>query len=217
MSSDTYIAVAWGSPGGATAEISNAIEDLTGKRPKPIRLSDLAGPNETIQILLSIDDWIKLGEIVLAIYGTELIKEIAKATWRVAAPKLTQSKDAVTNYFRNLVSAIREARHAKAPVVLGYYRTPKGGRRHIGIEITDDNPEEIGRTIILLASHGQEINLKLDELDSLQTESLKIAYEENSDCSVKIIITDDGVLQIRVTTFDDKFANRKEITHEFFE
>jgi hypothetical protein len=31
MPTEVQIAVAWGSPGGAKAEISNAVEDLTGK------------------------------------------------------------------------------------------------------------------------------------------------------------------------------------------
>jgi hypothetical protein len=211
MNTETYIAVAFGSPGGATAEISNAIEGLIGKRPKPIRLDDLAGPNETIQMLLSVEDWIRVAEVIAAIYGTELLKEAAKATWKAAAPKLDHAKDTVTSYFSNLVSAIQQAMRANAPVILGYPRNPVGSQRHIGVEIYDASPEEIGRIITTLAFNGQEINIRLDKLDQRKTEENYIIYERNSDFSVKITITDEGKVEIHATVVDAKDPRNQEV------
>lgn len=131
MKQESQIAVAWGSPGGATAEISNAIEALTGSRPKPVRLEDLAGPNETVQVLMGNQDWILVAKAVAAIYGAELVKEAAKSTWKAAAPKFAQASDEVRGFFGRLISGIKQAIHARAPVILGIPRTPYGARRNI--------------------------------------------------------------------------------------
>lgn len=211
---DALIAVAWGSPGGATAEISIAVEELTGKRPRPVRLSDLAGPNETIQVLLAPDDWILVAKAVAAIYGAEIVKEAAKSTWKAAAPKFTQAPAAVQGYFGRLVLAVRQALYAKAPVVLGFPRTPVGARRHIGIEILDAQPEDIARVVALLAEHGAEIESRLDELDHVQSHRKNVIYDENSDCSVKLTLTDDGSIQLRATVSDDSFATREVVLYE---
>jgi hypothetical protein len=215
MNNNAYIAVAWGSPGGATAEISIAIEEIVGKRPKPVRLGDLAGPNETIQVLLSTEDWILIAKAIAAIYGAELVKEAAKATWKAAAPKISQVKTTMTSLFERLVSGISNALHAKAPVVLGLYWNPKGGkRRHIGIEVTDKNPEEIARLISILATNGHEIEQKLEEWDKMIANRKSIVYEENSDCSVKLIVSDDGNIQLRATVWDDDISSKETFIYE---
>ena len=213
MNTEAQIAVAWGSPGGATAEVSNAIEGLVGKRPKPIRLTDLAGPNETIQILLSAEDWIIVAKAVAAIYGAELIKEAAKATWKAAAPKFDQVKNDASSYFSSFISAIRQALFAKAPVIFGFPRTPVHGRRHIGVEISDASPEEIGRIVTILAMNGDEINLRLDEWDSIRIGD-DVSYAENSDCSVKITITDEGAIDLEATIFNNSSRTREVIQYE---
>lgn len=211
---DAMIAVAWGSPGGAAAEISIAVEELTGKRPRPVRLGDLGGPNETIQILLAPEDWILVAKAVAAIYGAELVKEAAKSTWKASASKFAQASEAIQGYFGRLVSAVRQALHAKAPVVLGFPRTPVSARRHIGIEIVDAQPEEIGRIVALLAEHGAEIEKRLDDWDRMQANRKGIVYEENSDCSVKLTLAEDGCIELRATISDDSFTTREVILFE---
>lgn len=213
---DSLIAVAWGSPGGATAEISIAVEELTGKRPRPVRLGDLAGPNETIQVLLAPEDWILVAKAVAAIYGAEIVKEAAKSNWKAAAPKFTQASEAVQGYFGRIVLAIRQALHAKAPVVLGLPRTPVAARRHIGIEIQDAQPEDIARVVALLAEHGAEIESRLDEWDQIQSHRKNVIYEENSDCSVKLTLTDDGSIQLSATISDDHFATREVVLYVLY-
>lgn len=193
---DALIAVAWGSPGGATAEISLALEELLSKRPRPNRLWDLGGPNETIQILLNPEDWALIAKAVAAIYGAELVKEAAKSTWKASANSFSKASEALKGQFANLVSAVRQALFAKAPVIFGFPRTPIGGRRHIGIEVIDAEPEEIGRIIAVLAKHGEEIEEKLNEWERIHENQKGISYPENSDCSVKITLKDDGSIRL---------------------
>ena len=97
---------------------------------------------------------------------------------------------------------------------LGFPRTPVGGRRHIGVEILDDDPEEISRVISLLAEHGEEIEERLDEWDRLRLNQRNISYDENSDCSVRLWVTDEGSIQLRATVSDDSYAVKEVVVYE---
>ncbi|MGH8049162.1 MAG: hypothetical protein ACREPB_00725 [Arenimonas sp.] len=216
MNREVQIAVAWGSPGGAAAEISLAIEELTGQRPKPVRLTDLAGPNETIQVLLNNQEWILVAKAVIAIYGAELAKEAAKATWKKAAPKFEQAVNITGNAFGRLITAIGSAIHAQAPVILGFPKTPISGRRHIGVEILEATPDEIARIVCLFAGHGEEIERKLDEWDLIRAHQRHLTYQENSDCSVMLTISDEGAIQLTATILDDTFTKREVVIYELF-
>jgi hypothetical protein len=174
----------------------------------------LAGPNETIQILLNHLDWILIAKVIWDIYGKDLVKDATKAAWKAAAPRLAQASEGVKETFGHLVSGIKEAIHAKAPVILGFPRTPVRARRHVGIEIIDTSPEEIARIITLLANYGEEIERLLDEWDKMHSHNQTISYVENSDCSVKLTVSDDGVIQLRATIFDNSFANREEVIYQ---
>jgi hypothetical protein len=212
--SNAQVAVAWGSPGGATADISISIEEITGARPKPVRLEDLAGPNETIQILLDTEGWILLVKAVGVIYGAELTKEAAKSTWKNAAPKLLQLAQLPKTAMVRLISAVGAAKkYTKASIILGFPRNLNGGRRHIGIEIESESPEDLSRVISLLGRHSEEILHRLDEWEASLAEKGRASYRENSDCSTKISIEDDGSLLLHATVFDFSGKNREEVSY----
>lgn len=213
MIKDVCIAVAWGSPGGATAEISLSIEEMTGKRPKPIRLGDLAGPNETVQILLGANDWMLIFKAIVAIYGAEIIREAAKSSWKILLPKMKNSFDSSIGRF---IRGISNARHAKAPVILGFPINLTGGRRHIGIEIYEATPEEIIRVINTLSSNGENIEKKLAEWEELLKirDCSNISYLENSDCSVKLMLTEKGNITLQATIFGKDYKTKEEIVYE---
>jgi hypothetical protein len=216
MEADANIAVAWGSPGGAVGDIAEAIEELSGRRPRIVRLGDLAGPNETIQILLTPDAWPPVAKVVAAIYGAELVKEAAKATWKNAAPKVADLASMTQNAFVRLADGISAAIRRQAPVVLGLPHTPVHGRRHVGIElVADDRYEDVARVISILAEHGAEVQARLQEWDQARAQQ-SVAYTENSDCSVKLYLLDDGTLQMQATVSDDHFRTREVVLWDLY-
>jgi len=204
------IAVAVGSPREAVAEISLAIEDLINESPQPVRLADLAGPNETVQILLSPEGWLI---VAAGIFTTELVKEAAKSTWKAIAPKIGSAVSAAGDRFLRLVRGISSARMANATVILGFPRCMRGVQRHIGVEVVDPSPEEIGKVILLMAIHGDEITSRLDEWQSNFEPSVGEFYDRNPDCSVKIIVTEEGDMLIRATVSRDHFVTKEVVEY----
>ena len=182
------IAVAVSSPAGAVAELSNAVEDLTNTRPQLVRLHDLAGPNSTLQLLLNVDGWLLLLELAAAVYGVEIVKEMAKSTWKSFAPKIASTSNSLQSKFASLVAVICSASRSGTTVILGLPTTPEGGRRHVGVEIIDNDPQEVTRIICVLATRALELE------EALLTQHFLRA--ENSDCSVKITVSDEGAIQL---------------------
>lgn len=199
------IGLAWGSPGGATAEISNIVEDLTKKRPKPKRIADLAGPNETIQLILDSVDWLN---ILAGILG----EKILEGGWNLAKPKILEAKNIATSAFSRLIGAIREAKHAKSSVIFGLPQTIYNAGRHIGFEIQNLEPEDIAKVIYVLAKYGDKIESKLNEWNK-KYEDKKVGYTQNSDCSVKLILSDDNKVQLEAHISSDDYKTSENITY----
>ena len=200
------IAVAVSSPAGAAAELSNSIEEITGVRPQWVRLRDLAGPNATLQLLLDAEGWILVLKAVAAVYGFEIVKEMAKSTWKTAAPTLANAASAALDKVNGLVSILCSAARSGTTVILGLPTTPDGARRHVGIEIIDANPQEVTRIICVLAAHATEIETSLS--------SIHCRYAENSDCSVKLTLTDSGAIQFWGVITSELGESREVVAYE---
>ena len=200
------IAVAVSSPAGAAAELSNSVEDITGVRPQLVRLHDLAGPNTTLQLLLDAEGWVLVGGGVAAVYGVEIVKEMAKATWKTAVPKLANAASAALDKVSGLVSILCSSARSGTTVILGLPTTPNGARRHVGIEIIDASPQEVTRIICVLAAHAAEIESSLS--------SIHCRYAENSDCSVKLTLTDSGAIQFWGVVTSEHGESREVVVYE---
>tara|TARA_R110001583_G_scaffold192820_1_gene359894 strand:- start:1530 stop:2195 length:666 start_codon:yes stop_codon:yes gene_type:complete len=210
MSNECSIAVAWGSPGGATAEMSIAIEELTSLRLKSVRLSDLAGPNETIQILLNGEEWVLILKGIAVLYGAEIVKEAAKSTWKKAVPAINDFSKNTYNSIKKLAGAAKSAKFSQAPIIYGFPIDLPHGRRHIGIEIDEVTEENISRTIAALANCWPNLDLLIKQLSLKQQKGERFYFEKNSDCSTKIELTDEGRVFLKVTYFKNAENTEKE-------
>ncbi|WP_441004571.1 hypothetical protein [Pseudocolwellia agarivorans] len=201
MTNEPSIAVAWCSPGGATAEMSIAIEELTSKRLKPVRLGDLAGPNETIQILLNGNEWVLILKGIAVLYGAEIVKEAAKSTWKNVSPIINNATKNTLSSIKKLANAAKNAKRVEAPVIYGFPIDLPNGRRHIGIEINDASDESISRTIVALANCWPQLEIVIKQLTIEHEKGIRFSFEQNSDCSTKIELTDEGCAILKVTYY----------------
>lgn len=214
MAVSAQVGAAWGSSGGTTVEIANAVEELTGTQPRLVRLPDLCGPNETIQVLLNPEGWWTVAKWVGLIYGAELIRLGAKASWKAIGQKLSSSPTQPDTPLGRLVWAIRAARHAHTTVVFGFPRTTENRARHIGVEIHDADPDEIARIIAVLAVHGEELLAGLDAFALEGGSGRTIIYGQNSDCSARLAVTDDGAIYLHASISDDGWKTRREVLYD---
>lgn len=209
MNDEARIGVAFGSPGGHVADISNLLEEITKQRPQLCRLRDLDGPNETIQILLDGNRWLLVFQAAVVLYGSEIVKEAGKSTWLALSRKLSKKDEAESAVYGKLETKIIRGQRPDYPIVVGYPRNLKDGRRHIGIELQTGTAEEVLHAVAILSENYETIYRKLDEWEARYAEK-SISYEENSDCSVKLTICGTGEICINATIYDVNNRSNKE-------
>lgn len=119
MKSNYSQSVAVGWVYGDHTGVESVIADLTGVKPDHVPVFALAGPNDLIQILASIDGWKLIGATVISIYGTGIISEVGKDTWRALAPRLKAAPAALRDKFMSLAEALAAEQERGKDVSIG--------------------------------------------------------------------------------------------------
>ncbi|NBB47106.1 hypothetical protein GVN24_02330 [Rhizobium sp. CRIBSB] len=163
-------------------------------------MTDLAGPNDTLQILLEWSWWQQLVAAGLATYATAIVAEAGKDTWvglkalvsRSRAPSIEGKRGDIVNELSGIAS---EAQAAGNHVILGLPLDQRFQRRNMGIELANPSPEEVFKAATVLSLIGESLSQTIDEL--VATNQSVSAIEENGDCSGKISLHADGSSSVK--------------------
>lgn len=212
MSIKAEVAAAYNTSGSALADVSVAFEELTGVPPRVKRLHDLAGPNSTLQLLVDGVGWAIVFKAMIAAFGASFAGAAGKEAWKELSPLIRSCTNAG---WTRLVNGVKEAVERGNSVILGLPERPPGRPdRHIGYEIQSTEPEEIARVINAFAENGSKIEQFFRELESGDRE-VQVAFQENSDCSAKVVIDDEGTIRFEVVYFSGKDGRRWTQKYEF--
>lgn len=195
MQSNHSQAIAVGWVYGDHSKVEAALAELTGAKPDHIPVVGLAGPNDLVQILASIEGWKLIGFTVISIYGTGIISEAGKDTWRTLAPRLKKAPAALRDRFLKLVDALTAEQQRDQSVSIGLIEPTFDffGRRD-RIYLTDLSPEEVARHLYIFAQCAAPL------VDWLSTEHAK--QTQPGQVGVEMSITDEGNLVARLIPGD---------------
>lgn len=191
MKSNSSQALAIGWVCGDHSGVEAAVAELTGVKPDHVPVVGLAGPNDLVQILASIDGWKLIVATVLSIYGTGIVSEAGKDTWRALAPRLKVAPAALRDKFMKLVDALTAEQQRGQDVSIGLIEPTfdSNGRRD-RVYLTDLSPEEVARHIYIFAHCAAPLVEWLAVEHARQTERGQVGVEMN--------ITDEGHLVARL-------------------
>ena len=177
-----------------------AFEDLFEMSSTRIQVVGLAGPNELIQFLANAPAWAKIGTAILTIYGSAIVAEAGKDTWKALAPKLLMAPSAAKQKFLNLVAAIRSEHANDQTVSIGLIEPTfdlRLRRDRLYIPRPNDtsesvSPEEVARYLVVFSQCARPIAEWLSQEYN--------AYPHDYKPFVDMTLSDEGHL---VVTFSD--------------
>ncbi|MCX5497654.1 hypothetical protein OSH11_23350 [Kaistia dalseonensis] len=190
------IAIAYGTHMPSRQKASDLIERYFHIVPETERMRDLAGPNDTLQILLEWSWWKQLIVSGAAIYVSAIVAEAGKDSWVGIKGLLTKRKSdkkktpPLEDPIQELSTIAREAQGAGNSVILGLPLASQTPKRNIGIELSGFAPDEVFKAAATLALIGESLASTVDELVA-QNYSV-YAVEGNSDRSCRIRLNEDG-------------------------
>ncbi len=186
----SIIGIAHGTPKKSRDEIVDILQVITNKKPEVKKMADLAGPNDTLHILMSADSWCLLLALAIGIYGKTFIKEVAKSHWK----RLFDARVDPNSELGSLSKIVKDTKEQNVSVIFGLSKWIKKGRYyHVGIELNEGSPEEIARVVGIFSKYGQRIEDRLEDWEDFSTKTGAILMRyENSDCSLKLNISKNG-------------------------
>lgn len=187
MSTDTQIAL--GIVYGDHTEVENAVFSLTNQKLGHVPIPGLAGPNDLVQILASVEGWKIIGGTILSIYGSGIVSEAGKDTWRAISPRIKAAPAALQEKFHRLVRALQTEQANGQDVSIGLIEPTFDGRgRRDRVYLTDLSPEEVARHLYIFAHCVQPVSSWLSEVYRAQA--------QKGDVFVRMQITDEGTLVV---------------------
>lgn len=203
--SDSAVVVAGsiGTSGVAVLSLNQALQDLFDRPPRTQFMPGLAGPNDTLQLLMSWQVWVGFASGMLTVYSTELAKLAAQDSYKAIKnwiskpkPELEPQKD-LSERLSRVEQAIDEAVRGGNTVVLGF-PLPESGfkQRNIGIELIPNSRDDYFRTVTTLALIGEDL-ASVIAAEKKKGHTLFPA-KENADCSGKIELLTDGSVVVHL-------------------
>ena len=176
---------------GDHSQVTDAVAELTGTQPGHVQVFGLAGPNDLVQILANIEGWKLIGTAILSIYGTGIVSEAGKDTWKKFAPRLLSAPTAIKDKYLKLVQALRSEQNRGQDVSIGLIEpTFDGHGRRDRIYILDLSPEEVARHLYIFSNCAPVVAEWLTSVYASQVESYEI--------QVQMKVSDEGELTVEL-------------------
>lgn len=183
--------IALGTVYGDHTEVEKAISELTNQKLGHVQVFGLAGPNDLVQILATVDGWKLIAATVLSIYGTGIISEAGKDTWRAISPRVKAAPAALQQKLLQLVHALQKEQTNGQDVSIGLIEpTFDFHGRQDRVYLTDLSPEEVARHIYIFSHCVQPVSSWLSEVYAAQA--------QKGDVFVRMQITDAGTLVVEL-------------------
>lgn len=161
------IAYSWDTPCGAVdlaeegAKELMASFDADAKSVTRLSMPGLAGPNDTLQLLADAPTWVQIGVGIAALYGAEIVKEMAKETWKQRA-KIIQGVVAPIEKLIGAISFMKQRQDTTAVLTVQVFGIENGG-----INVPTHDPTEIAWLLSVMSRHAGSIQSHLRELRSI--------------------------------------------------
>jgi hypothetical protein len=185
------IGFAFDTPNDVIAELEEGFAELSLGSYSRQRLPDLAGPNDTLQLIADPQTWVKIGmAAAAAIYGTELVREAAKETWKHRW-KIAQAAGSTVNLpIRKIVAALGRMKERSGATATLVVPVAEPGRSP-AIDIPTPDPAEIAWRIYVISLHAAAIQEHVEEW------SKGGPIEGNPDMrTLQVVPNDDGSVTI---------------------
>ena len=175
-------------PIGIFEALEEGASELQGTPCSRLRFQMLAGPNDAIQFIADLPGWVQIALAMGVLYGTELIKEAAKATWRNHSALLKVAKSGGESALGKIIQG------------LSWMASRKGATAVLGVRASNAQvagialpfPEDVVWSIAQMARHAETIK---NHVESLIADGA--ALEQNPDMrSYRVILEDDGSITI---------------------
>jgi len=183
--------IALGTVYGDHSEVESAVSALTDQRLGHVPVVGLDGPNDLVQILASVDGWKLIGVSILSIYGSGIVSEAGKDTWKAIAPKIKTAPAALQAKFLQLVHSLQKEQANGQDVSIGLIEPTfdSHGRRD-RVYIKDLSPEELARHLYIFSHCVHPVSSWLSEVYAAQT--------QKGEVFVSMHITDEGTLVVEL-------------------
>lgn len=192
---EVVIAGSYGTKEVAVLMLSETLNDIFGRPPRKQNMQMLAGPNDTLQLLMDWEKWeLILGGIV-TLGGGHIVKLVSEDSYKaiknlIAELRAKPADDSLATKIPQIEEALTTAAGLGNTVIVGFPMPDDFKRRNLGIELVKGDQDFYVRAVATLAVIGEDLCQLIDA--EMKKGNLIIAVQENSDCSGKIELRPDG-------------------------
>jgi hypothetical protein len=181
------------------AELSNALQDITGQLPEKHQVASFAGPNEVVQLLLNAATWQNALSALAAIFGGAFVAELGKLSagdiWKNKENFSEALRRVANSKFFRVVSAIQALR--KKNIIVTVAVQVKNTPRNAGLIIVSDDPAEIGWQIANIARCAEDIQRIVQRVQAAGGVNYNLPPGiGNEDISIKVEVLENGDVRV---------------------